>query len=195
MSGNAFLSADTMGMEVDDGRARTMLGIAIPVPDPLGALLTDWRVKVGDPLAHLIPPHVTLLPPTDVGRFELDDVHQHLSAVAARHSPFHLHLAGTGSFRPISQVVFVTVAEGISSCELLSKDIRSGRLNRPLDYPYHPHVTIAHDVAPDMLDLAYQGLVEVDVRLEVEAFCAFSRDVTGRWVPSKDYPLVGGRDG
>jgi len=191
MSGNAFLSGDTMGMEPADGQPRTLLGIAISVPDPLGALLTDWRVKVGDPLAHLIPPHVTLLPPTDVGRLELDEVHVHLSAVAARHSPFQLHLAGTGSFRPISQVVFVTVAEGISSCELLAQDIRSGRLNRPLDYPYHPHVTIAHDVAPDMLDLAYQGLVDVDVRLEVEAFCAFSRDATGRWVPASEYPLLG----
>ncbi|MDQ3734094.1 MAG: 2'-5' RNA ligase family protein [Actinomycetota bacterium] len=195
MSTNAFLAGDTMGMQSQDGLSHMKLGIAISIPDPLGALLTEWRVKVGDPLAHLIPPHVTLLPPTDVGRAQLDEVHLHLSAVAARHSPFQLHLAGTGSFRPISEVVFVTVAEGISSCELLAQDIRSGLLARPLDYPYHPHVTIAHDVAPDMLDLAYQSLVDVDVRLEVDAFCAFSRDLSGRWVPATEYPLLGGRDG
>jgi len=191
MSGNAFLSGDTMGMEPNVSQPRTMLGVAISVPDPLGALLTEWRVKVGDPLAHLIPPHVTLLPPTDVGRFDREEVHQHLVNVAGHHAPFRLHLAGTGSFRPVSQVVFVTVAEGISSCELLAGDIRSGLLNRPLDFPYHPHVTIAHDVPPDMLDLAYAGLADVDLRVEVDAFCAFTRDDSGRWVPATQYPLLG----
>lgn len=178
---------------VDPELASNVLGVAIPVPDPLGSLLTEWRVKVGDPLAHLIPPHVTLLPPTDISGFESDDVHDHLLAAAARHAPFQIHLAGTGSFRPVSQVVFVTVAEGISPCELLASDIRSGLLRRPLDYPYHPHVTIAHDVEPEMLDVAYQGLVDVDVRIDVDAFCAFSRDGSGRWVPGTDYPLLGRR--
>lgn len=174
---------------------RTVLGIAISVPDPLGALLTQWRVKVGDPLGHLIPPHITLLPPTDVSRYDLAEVDRHLEAVATRHAPFQLHLAGTGSFRPVSQVVFVTVAEGISSCEVLAQDIRSGRLQRRLEFPYHPHVTIAHDVPPDMLDLAYQGLGDVDVRVDVDAFCTFSQDPAGRWVPAKAYPLLGARHG
>jgi len=169
----------------------TVLGVAISVPDPLRALLTQWRVKVGDPRAHLIPPHVTLLPPTDVADFEPAAVHEHLADVAARHAPFQLHLAGTGSFRPVSQVVFVTVAEGISSCERLAKDIRSGLLKRPLEFPYHPHVTVAHDVPPDMLDLAYEGLVDVDVRVDVEAFCSFSQETSGRWVPSTEYRLLG----
>lgn len=191
MSEDAFFLGDTMGIRPADGDSRTMLGIAIEVPDPLGAVLTQWRVKVGDPLAHLIPPHVTLLPPTDVAGFEPADIHRHLEAVAVKHAPFQMHLAGTGSFRPVSQVVFVTVAEGISPCELLAADIRSGLLQRTLEFPYHPHVTIAHDVAPDMLDLAYQGLVEVDVRVDVDAFCAFSQDSTGRWVPAEAYPLLG----
>lgn len=172
-----------------------VLGIAIEVPDPLGTLLTQWRIKVGDPLGHLIPPHVTLLPPTDVAGMAPGAVHEHLTAVSDRHSPFQLHLAGTGSFRPVSQVVFVTVAEGISGCELLAGDIRSGLLSRPLAYPYHPHVTIAHDVPPEMLDTAYAGLVGVDERVEVDSFCAFEQDRSGRWVPMTRYPLRGAAGG
>jgi len=172
-----------------------VLGVAIQVPDPLGALLTEWRVKVGDPLAHLIPPHVTLLPPTDVTDLGEVEVRQHLESVAVRHPPFVLHLAGTGSFRPVSQVVFVTVADGISACELLADDVRSGLLSRPLAYPYHPHVTVAHDVAPGMLDIAYDGLVDVDERVEVDAFCSFEQDPSGRWVPVARYPLQGDADG
>jgi len=177
------------------GQPGSVMGVAIEIPDPLGSLLTQWRVKVGDPMAHLIPPHVTLLPPTDVAAFDPAEVHRHLESVAARHAPFQLHLAGTGSFRPVSQVVFVTVAEGISPCELLAQDIRSGLLGVHLDFPYHPHVTIAHDVPPDMLDLAYGGLVDVDVRVEVDSFCAFAKDPEGRWTPAKGYPLLARRHG
>ncbi|MBA3279159.1 MAG: 2'-5' RNA ligase family protein [Geodermatophilaceae bacterium] len=173
----------------------SVLGIAIPIPDPLGSLLTEWRIKVGDRLAQLIPPHVTLLPPTDVSGMPLQELHEHLDLVAARHPPFQLHLAGTGSFRPVSQVVFVNVADGISACELLAGDIRSGLLSRPLTFPYHPHVTIAHDVSPDMLDLAYDGLLYVDQRIQVDAFCAFEQDLSGRWVPVTRYPLRGAAGG
>lgn len=180
-----------MSAEPAPGLPRTVLGIAIEVPDPLGTLLTEWRIKVGDPLAHLIPPHLTLLPPTEVDGATSRDVNEHLAAVGSRHPPFQLHLTGTGSFRPVSQVVFVTVADGISACELLADDIRSGLLSRPLVYPYHPHVTIAHDVPPDMLDVAYDGLADVDERVEVDAFCAFEQRTSGRWVPVTRYPLRG----
>lgn len=186
------MSADPDGVSRSPTSAlRTVLGVAIAIPDPLGALLTEWRIKVGDPLGQLIPPHVTLLPPTDVSDIPADDVRGHLDEVAQRHAPFQLHLSGTGSFRPVSQVVFVAVAEGISSCEILAADIRSKLLFRPLDYPYHPHVTIAHDVPPDMLDLAYSGLTDVDTRVDVDSFYAFARDAAGRWVPSDRYELRG----
>jgi len=174
---------------------RGLLGVAIPLPDPLGSRLTQWRAKLGDPLAHLIPPHITLLPPTDVAGIGPDDVHEHLDEVASRHAPFELHLARTGSFRPVSQVVFVTVADGISACELLADDIRSGLLDRPLVFPYHPHVTIAHNVPSEMLDLAYDGLADVDERVQVGAFCAFSQESSGRWVPVTQYALHGAAGG
>lgn len=186
------MSADPVGRSSEPAApSRTVLGVAIAIPDPLGALLTQWRIKVGDPLAQLIPPHVTLLPPTDVSDIPADDVRKHLEAVGKRHAPFQLHLTGTGSFRPVSQVVFVAVAEGISSCEILAADIRSKLLFHPLDYPYHPHVTIAHDVPPDMLDLAYGGLADVDTRVDVDSFYAFARDPSGRWLPSDRYELRG----
>ncbi len=172
----------------------TTLGIAIPVPDPLGALLTQWREKVGDPLAHVIPPHVTLLPPTDVAGFQLDDIHQHLAAVARAHAPFQLHLAGTGSFRPVSQVVFVTVAEGISSCELLARDIRSGLLHRQLEFPYHPHVTIAHDLAGERLDEAFEELARYDAEFDVTSCSLYRHDADGVWRPVCAYPLQAVRE-
>ena len=39
---------------------------------------------------------------------------------------FRVHLRGTGTFRPVSPVVFVGVVEGISQCEQLAAGVRQG---------------------------------------------------------------------
>ena len=68
----------------------------------------------------------------------------HLARAASAVPPFDIHLRGTGTFRPVSPVVFVTLAEGISGCEVLADAVRQGPLEVDLHFPYHPHVTIAH---------------------------------------------------
>ncbi|MBA2388713.1 MAG: 2'-5' RNA ligase family protein [Geodermatophilaceae bacterium] len=151
--------------------------------------LTQWRARVGDPQARKVPPHVTLLPPTRVAEASISDVRRHLRDVAAVAGPFEMHLHGTGTFRPISQVVFVAVASGISYCELMEADLRSGPLERDIEFPYHPHVTVAHDVPVEMLDHAYDGLVGYDARFTVDAFTAFEQDQDGRWQPRHHFPF------
>ena len=73
-------------------------------------MLVDWRTKCGDPQAGLVPPHVTLLPPTEVPAADRAAVTAHLAQVARCHPPFTMHLSGTGTFRPVSEVVFIAVA-------------------------------------------------------------------------------------
>lgn len=166
-----------------------VLGVAIGLPEPVAGELAAWRARVGDAQAKKIPPHVTLVPPIRIDAWVRPDVHRHLSDVAAVAVPFEMHLHGTGTFAPISQVVFVAVASGISYCELMEADLRSGPLDRSIEYPYHPHVTVAHDVPADMLDEAYDGLADFDARFAVDAFTAFSQDRDGCWQPSCHYPF------
>ena len=71
-----------------------MLGIVVPVPEPWAQLLVDWRSKVGDPQASLVPPHVTLLPPTEVAVADRPAISAHLADVARGHPPFEMHLSG-----------------------------------------------------------------------------------------------------
>jgi len=80
----------------------TVLGIVVPVPEPWAQLLVDWRAKVGDPQAGVVPPHVTLLPPTEVPVADRLTISAHLAQVARCHPPFDMHLSGTGTFRPVS---------------------------------------------------------------------------------------------
>src|SRR5699024_6083751 len=81
-------------------------GVSIRVPEPYSTRLTRARVDAGDPLAQSVPPHITLVPPTDVQAEDLARVEHHLQTVAAHHAPFVVDLSGTATFWPISPVVF-----------------------------------------------------------------------------------------
>jgi 2'-5' RNA ligase len=165
------------------------IGVAIRVPDPFGPALQAARASFGDPLARSIPPHVTLLGPTVLEPAALGRVSVHLDRVAAAASPFVLHLRGTGTFRPVSPVVFVQVAEGIAQCERLERAVRSGPLHQELRFNYHPHVTVAHEVDDEALDRAFAELADFDARFDVTSFHVFEHGDDGVWRPAQEYPL------
>lgn len=166
-------------------------GVAITVPEPHGSVLQDARERVGDPLARFIPPHVTLLPPTEIDAASLEAFEEHLEVLAASHAPFRMTLSGTGTFRPLSPVVFVQVSSGISQCELLETAVRTGPVERHLEFNYHPHVTIAHNLAEDKLDAAFEDLVDFRCSFDVASFELFDQADDGVWRPLSSYTLAG----
>lgn len=167
----------------------TVMGVSIPVPAPYAAQLQDKRASFGDPLALAIPAHVTLLGPTPVRVDARPHLIDHLARAAATADPFTMVLRGTGTFRPVSDVVFVQVAHGISSCEHLQGAIRSDRWAADLSFPYHPHVTVAHDVDKCALDVAFDDLADYSARFEVASFHLYERDSEGTWIPVREFPL------
>ena len=174
---------------MSEAPATEVVGVAVAIPEPHATVLAKWRREIGDPAADLVYPHVTLLPPTPVPADRMSEVESHLAAAAAGHRPFVMHLAGTGTFRPTSPVVFIHVATGVSDCELLEQAIRRGPLERELAFPYHPHVTVAQDVPDAALDEAYEGLSGFVARFPVERFALFSRDDAGTWAWRTEFEL------
>jgi 2'-5' RNA ligase len=163
------------------------IGVAIAIPDPYGHELQAWREQFGDPMARKIPPHVTLLPPTVVVDADLEGIEEHLAA-AAGGARFGIRLCGTGTFRPASPVVFVTLAEGIADCELLEARVRSGPLcHRELEFAYHPHVTVAHDVSEAALDHALDKLSGYEAQFEVAAISLYVHGADGYWRPRREF--------
>jgi 2'-5' RNA ligase len=168
----------------------TRIGVAIDVPEPWGSALTRRRAEAGDPQAAWTPAHVTLLGPTEVPADALSTIERDLEKVAADHAPFTIQLRGTGTFRPITEVVFVTVAVGISECELLAGEIAAAAgAERDARFPYHPHVTVAQDVPPAALDAAFEDLAGFAARFGVPAFTLFRHDGAGLWQRHREYPL------
>ncbi len=158
-----------------------MIGVVLTVPEPHGSLLQRRREGYGDPEAYAIPSHVTLLPPTEVDAAVLPDFSRHLAAVAGAQSPFRVRLCGTDTFRPLTPVVYAVLAEGAAACDALQARVRSGPVLRPLGFPYHPHVTIAHGVAPEGLDRAQRELAGFAAAWTVNAFALYEQDPGGAW--------------
>ena len=172
----------------------TTIGVAIAVPEPWGARLQEYRMALGDESATGIPTHITLMPPYEIDPVHLPRVEQHLAEASATNRSFQVHLRGTGTFRPVSPVVFVTVVEGISGCEQLALSIRRGPLATDLQFPYHPHVTVAHQLDDERLDRAFADLSDFDCAFDVTHFSLYVHRNASGWVPTRDFTLTAGAD-
>jgi 2'-5' RNA ligase len=169
-------------------QAGRTLGVALTIPHPYRDALQAWHRQVGDVEADAIPPHITLLPPTDVDDVLLQEIGAHLARAASSIAPFTVALKGTETFRPLSPVVFISLVEGMEGCERLEREIRRGPLARDLAYPYHPHVTVAHDVADALLDQAHSDFAEFNAEFNVEGFTLFQH-LGERWEALSHYRL------
>jgi 2'-5' RNA ligase len=165
------------------------IGVALPVPEPWGAQLQAYRTSLGDAAAAQIPSHITLLPPVEVAHPDLEKVADHLADAAASQSAFRVHLRGTGTFRPVSPVVFVALADGVTSCAQLATAIRQGPLGVELAFPYHPHVTIAQHLPDHALDRAYTDLSDFGCDFEAGSFHLYAHDQDSGWNPTQEFPL------
>lgn len=174
-----------------DGRARS-IGVAIGIPEPYNRELQGWRDRLGDPNANRIVPHVTLLPPTEVDADALPAIEEHLRLIAMGEKQFQIQLRGSATFLPVSPVVFVPLVQGIADCERLEAKVRSGPLCRDLHFPYHPHVTVAHDLPDDALGRAFRMLADYEADFAVRGLTLFEQGPDLVWRPQRDFVFGGG---
>lgn len=159
------------------------IGVSIALPDPHGDSLQRCRELFGDPMARAIPAHITILPPTPVAPADRGLLEDHLRWVCEGVGPFEVHLRGTGTFRPISPVVFIQLASGIAQCEALESAVRSGPVQRSLEFNYHPHVTVAHRLSDDLLDHAFETLAGFEARFVADAVHLYEHGEDQVWRP------------
>ena len=109
--------------------------------------------------------------------------------------PFVVRLRGTGTFRPVSPVVFVAVAEGISGCEQLAAAVRRGPLDVELCLPLPP----ARDRGPRARrprarPRSSRTWLDFECRFDVDAFHLYVHDHQHGWQPTREFPLVARND-
>lgn len=182
---DAVLDAD--GLEHTE---KVTLGVAVAVPEPFATALRDSRAATGDPVALAVPPHVTIVPPVVVDPAEVPDIVEHVRRAVAQVPRFAVVLSGTDTFRPVSDVVFVRVVDGAQACDRLQRQVRTGPLQRRLGFPYHPHVTVAHDVPADALDRVQGDLSGFHAAFDVHEVAVFRCSSDGVWRTLAPAPLA-----
>lgn len=155
------------------------VGITIPIPEPLASSLESWRASFGDPMAAVVPPHITLITTTPAS--DWDATVEHVRDVAREQKPFLVRLRSTGSFRPVSPVVFLKLVDGFEECVDLHSKLQAGPLERELEFPFHPHVTVAHDVSEAGMDAAVEELDAFEASFEVRSMGLYEHVPSGLW--------------
>lgn len=155
------------------------IGVILGFPAEIAEELQRWRASFGDPMAGVIPAHITLVTTTMTN--DWDATRNHVREIASKQEPFNVTIAGTGSFRPVSPVVFLNVEDGFGDCVSLHRQLQTGPLERELPFAYHPHVTVAHDVAPESLDEAETALKDYRATFPVASMGLYEHDDNGIW--------------
>lgn len=99
--------------------------------------------------------HVTILPPRPLHEFAgepsdqaVTEAMEQLRARLQEFPPFKVELGEIEIFEG-TQVIYVSIQNGFAELERMHSALNNGRVAFQEPYPYHPHVTIAQEMAPE----------------------------------------------
>lgn len=173
-----------------DPAAEVTVGVSIMLPEPHAGILQEARRRFGDQQADQVQTHVTVLAPRLLTWGEVPALEDHLALVAAERSAYRMVLHSTGTFRPVTDVVFLRVAEGAQRCIDLAEAVRAGPVAGEDRYPYHPHVTLAQEVTAAQLDQAETEMATYRLEFVVDAVTLSVCGPDGYWYPLRRFALA-----
>lgn len=173
------------------GPDQEWVGVLIAIPEPWVTELTEARRELGDTAADRVPAHLTLVPPVPVDTAGREELVTHLQKVASYFGAFRLSLEGTGDFAPISPVTYLKVGEGADTCVSLADELRTGPLDFPYRFPFHPHVTLAQGLEAPKLVAAKAAWADFSASWTVPGFRLDSVSPDGHYTSRAifDFPL------
>jgi len=182
--------------------ARRRVAVALLPPPALCARVQALRLAVGDPRAHLLPPHLTLVPPINVAERSESSLRALLRAAAVRTDPFPLELGPAASFLPDTPTLHLNVQGDLDALRSLREALRVDPLDRPDQWPFTPHVTLRESFEPEAIPHALTTLSGTvgDWRVDrLHLLEQFRVDDLVRWEPVAEEqfgdPVVVGRGG
>jgi 2'-5' RNA ligase/GNAT superfamily N-acetyltransferase len=182
---------------------RRRLGVALLLPSPLDREVEALRRACDDGALGRIPSHLTLVPPVNVREDAMSEASRVLRAAAASVSPFTLQLGPPATFLPDNPTLYLAASgPGADALQQLRDRVFVPPLERPLTWPFVPHVTVADEMAPDRIAAAVEALAgyRATVTFERVHLLEESKTASGRvWRPIADAsfakPAIVGRGG
>ena len=157
-----------------------------PVSDQIDGL----RRAVGDPSLTRVPPHITLVPPVNVRRDDLPAALEVLRSAAAR-PPGRLSLAlgQVSSFLPHNPVVYLSVGGDLDELGRLRDAVFQPPLERPLSWPWVPHVTVADGLPPARIPGVIEALGPYSAVVACDRLVLLEEGPGRTWSPLADAAL------
>jgi len=133
-----------------------LFALVIYVPDPLGRFLDNLRREL---VPHDNPhAHVSVLPPRPLtGDWQIAS--EQVRALTDERAPFSVELTDVRIF-PVTDVVYLELGAGAAELRQLHAAMNRRALEFPEPFAYHPHITLAQEVAHSDVE----ALLETAVR-------------------------------
>lgn len=173
---------------------RHRIGVVLLVPQPLATELDGVRRALGAPERDEVPPHLTLVSPTNLRDRELDFALELVRRAATAAAPLQLELGPVATFAPVTPTVHLGVrGDGVDALAALRAAItKSPPLDRPDRHEWVPHVTLAQEVEPKArLEAACAALAGWQAAVTVDRVHVLRQhEGDHRWVPIADAALA-----
>ena len=178
---------------------RRRLGVAVLLPEPVSTEIRGLRRALGTPSTETQPPHITLVPPVNVRSDRLLEAGDALRAAAAQSGALRLTFGPVATFAPVSPVVYLAVGGDVAELAALRSALLVAPLERRIDRPFVPHVTLHEDADPPLLSGAPAVLGAYSAEFHVDRIHLLEQGQDLVWRPIYDAalarPVVRGRGG
>ncbi len=135
-----------------------------------------------------ILPHITLVPPANLYRQDVDAEIYRLRKIAAETPEYQFEVGPAGTFYPVSPVLYLSVGgSGLSEMASLQARLVSSDLYKSNTRPYVPHVTLINPADSAEIDAAQRIMKSVLFREKVNSFEMMLSPVHGYWELSSDF--------
>jgi 2'-5' RNA ligase len=170
-----------------------LFALVVYIPDPLATFLDHLRKEL---VPGCLPrAHVTILPPRPLAV----DVSAALDAARSRvsgFSPFEI-AAGDIEIFPGTDVIHISIREGERELREMHRALNNDALAFDEPFSYHPHITLAQDMAPGQVQplsqLACQrwAAFRHSRRFRAERAVFVQSTVACTWVDLEEFRLAG----
>jgi GNAT superfamily N-acetyltransferase/2'-5' RNA ligase len=144
---------------------RRRVGVVLLVRPPWRDEIDVLRRAVGDPTLGRIPAHLTLVPPVNVRDDEMGAARDLLRWAGEAMRPITVTLGPPTTFLPTNPVLFLGVHGDVAAVDRARDLVFKPPLERPLTWPFHPHVTLLDNGDEARIVAAVDALA--DLRMEV----------------------------
>ena len=170
--------------------SRRRLGVALLLDPPLRDEVDGLRRALGDPSLGRVVPHLTLVPPVNVRMGELSKALEVVREGAARQpGRLRITLGPPASFLPDNPVLFLDVGGDIERLRDLRDAVFKAPLERPLSWPWVPHVTLADGIEDDRIAGALASLDRYAAIAEFDRVVILEEGHRRLWSPLADARL------